>query len=479
MSESREIKVIQYGEGNFLRAFVDYMIDVANGQGLFQGDVAIVKPIPAGNLEAYRRQENRYHVCLRGYLGGQTVDSLRMVTCIQKILDSYTQYTDYMALAKLPSIEFVVSNTTEAGIVFTPEGQITDEPPNTFPGKLTQFLYRRYLHFGGATGAGLIMLPVELIEDNGKKLRECVLQYIEFWELEDGFRSWVESACTFCSTLVDRIVTGYPREGAEDIQKLLDFPDDLLDVAEPFGLWVIESERDISDRLPLDKAGQPVIFTNDYRPYRERKVRILNGAHTSTVLAGYLCGLDLVGDCMADPTVYGFMEQTLLEEIVPVVPMPKEEAESFARAVTERFRNPFIRHECLSIALNSVSKWKTRVLPSLKDFLEANGSLPRRLTFSLAALLEFYTVCAEKGNSVFGCRNEEPYPLRDDAQVIEFFREYSRRDAYTYVRTALSQADFWGGDLNTLPGMTRAVSLALKDIRSRGMRGAIENIFDS
>lgn len=310
------IRVVQFGEGNFLRAFVDYMIDVANEAGVFDGSIAIVKPISFGNLEGFQKQDNLYTVVLRGKENGQTVNDSRIVTSVAKAIDCKEDYEEYMGLAHLESLRFVVSNTTEAGIVLDKNDSM-DGLPATYPGKLAKFLYEHYTAFSGDMKKGLIILPVELIENNGGKLKECVLALCDCWELPETFKTWVCEACVFCSTLVDRIVTGYPRNEVAAICEELGYEDHLVDVGEPFGLWVIESEKDISGELPLDKAGLPVVFTNDQRPYRERKVRVLNGAHTSSVLAGYLYGLDIVRDCMHDEIMGKFIRQVVMEEIVP------------------------------------------------------------------------------------------------------------------------------------------------------------------
>lgn len=478
----REIKILQYGEGNFLRAFADYMIDVANEKGVFNGNIAVVKPIPFGSLEAFRRQDNYYTVCLRGRLAGKTVNTFRNISCIAKTVDAYEEYHEYMALASVPSLEFVISNTTEAGIVFDPECCPDDEPPVSFPAKLTQFLYARFCAFKGASDAGLTMLPVELIENNGTALKQCVIQYIHLWKLEAAFEHWVEEYCTFCSTLVDRIVTGFPRGEADEIQEQLGYQDELLDVAEPFGLWVIEGPENVASRFPLPRADQPVVFTIDQRPYRERKVRVLNGAHTSTVLAGYLAGLDTVGECMADTLISQFMKTAVLEEILPYVPMEREEARNFALAVFERFENPFIHHECLSISLNSVSKWKTRVLPSVKDYVHDRNSMPKLLTFSFAALLAFYTISMQgelaKGERQKSQGKRETYTVRDNPEVLRFFQMYAGGDVDEYVRRVAENTEFWECDLNALPGFTEMVSGYLKDIRVRGMRRTLKLLMD-
>lgn len=454
----RPIKVIQFGEGNFLRAFVDYMIDVANEAGVFDGSIAIVKPISFGSLEMFEKQDNLYTVVLRGKENGQTVNDSRIVTSVSKVLDCKDDYDEYMALAKLDSLRFVVSNTTEAGIVLD-ENDNFDGLPTTYPGKLTKFLYERYKAFNGDANKGLIILPVELIENNGGKLRECVLALCDAWKLPLTFKVWVQASCVFCSTLVDRIVTGYPRNEVASICEELGYQDNLVDVGEPFGLWVIESNKDISGELPLDKAGLPVVFTDNQKPYRERKVRVLNGAHTASVLAGYLYGLDIVRDCMHDEIMGKFIRQVVMEEIVPQVPLPIEEVKAFAASVFERFENPFIDHALLSISLNSVSKWKARVLPSFKDHVANKGELPRLITFSLAALFAFYSSEDLRDGALIAKRADgTAYEIHDDAHVLEFFAANSGKEAGEFVKAALSNKAFWGEDLTAYEGMEVTVT---------------------
>ena len=454
----RPIKVIQFGEGNFLRAFVDYMIDVANEAGVFDGSIAIVKPISFGSLEMFEKQDNLYTVVLRGKENGETVNDSRIVTSISKVMDCKDDYEDYMGLAKLDTLRFVVSNTTEAGIVLDKNDSM-EGLPATYPGKLTKFLYERYLTFDGAMDKGLIILPVELIENNGGKLKECVLALCDCWKLSEAFKNWVKEACVFCSTLVDRIVTGYPRNEVAAICEELGYQDNLVDVGEPFGLWVIESDKDISEEFPLDKAGLPVVFTDNQKPYRERKVRVLNGAHTSSVLAGYLYGLDIVRDCMHDEVMGKFIRQVVMDEIVPQVPLPLEEVKDFAASVFERFENPFIDHALLSISLNSVSKWKARVLPSFKDHVANKGELPRLITFSLAALFAFYSSEDLREGTLYAKRADgTAYEIHDDAHVLEFFAANSGKEAGEFVKAALSNEVFWGEDLTAYEGMEETVA---------------------
>lgn len=472
----RPVRMVQFGEGNFLRAFVDYMIDAANETGKMDCGVAIIKPIAAGNLEAFRRQNNLYTVSLRGSENGVPTVENRVVTSVQGVYDCYTEYESYIKLAELDTLEFVVSNTTEAGIVLDETDSLEACPPNTYPGKLTQFLWRRYQFFNGDPDKGLIIIPVELIERNGEKLKECVLRLAEIWKLEEGFAAWIKSACVFCSTLVDRIVTGYPKGNAEALWEELGYRDDLVDTAEPFGFWVIESERDISARLPLDKAGQPVLFTDNQRPYRERKVRILNGAHTSTVPAAFLMGKTIVREAMHDPLIRSFMTKVVFDEIVPTVPLPKEEAEAFAKKVFERFENPFVDHALLSITLNSVSKWKARILPSFRDSYRENGKIPALLTFSFAALLAFYSGGELRNGKWMGQHDGEWYEILDDQPVLEFFRENADVSAEELTTLAAARTDFWGEDLSGYPEFAAKAGSHLQMIREQGMEAAMKAV---
>lgn len=475
--KQRPLKVMQYGEGNFLRAFVEEMIDVANEKGVFDGSVALVKPITFGNLERFENQDNTYTVILRGKANGQTVNEKRIITCVSESVAANEDYEKYAALSKCDTLEFIVSNTTEAGIVYDESDKFELTPPNTYPGKLTKFLYDRYKHFNGDLSKGLIILPVELIEANGKKLKECVLKLIDLWSLEEGFKTWINEANTFCSTLVDRIVTGYPRGEAEALCAELGYQDDLLDVAEPFGLWVIESDKDISAKLPLDKAGCNVIFTDNLKPYRDRKVRILNGAHTGTVLAGYLAGQDIVRDCMHDNTIRTYMEHLLLDEIVPTVQLPHDEVIAFTNSVVERFENPFIDHSVLAISLNSVSKWKARNLCSFKDYYDKHGEIPKYLTFSFAALMAFYNAGTMVDGELIGKRGSDEYKIMDDAAVLEFFGSRNGKvDTATLVKEFTSNTKFWGEDLGNFKNFNETVISHLEKIASVGMKKTLEEL---
>lgn len=476
--KDRPIRVVQFGEGNFLRAFVDYMIDIANEKGLFDGDIVLIKPISFGSTEVFKEQECQYTVSLRGIVKGEAQVLNRQITSVKDIVDSGTEFDKYMSLAEIDTLRFVVSNTTEAGIVFDNTDQFELAPAKSFPGKLTQFLYRRYTTFNGAADKGLVMLPVELIDDNGIMLKKCVNQLIDLWSLEEGFKTWVNEACIFTSTLVDRIVTGYPRDTVEEEWEKLGYEDRILVTGEPFALWVIESDKDISAELPLDKAmadmpGMDVIYTDNQKPYKQRKVRILNGAHTSFVLASYLCGHNIVLESMNDPDVRNFMKKTIYDEVIPTLTLPKDELEAFAAAVETRFENPYVKHALLAISLNSVSKWRARCMPSLLGYVEKNAALPPHMTFSLAALMAFYTGTEIRDGKLVGHRGAEEYFISDDAPVLEFFAANSSKTTEEFVTGFLSNESFFGQDLTLVPGLKDAIVAYLDDIKANGMRAAL------
>lgn len=467
-------RVVQFGEGGFLRAFVDAMIDAANEKAGMDAGVAVVQPIPRGLVEELRAQDGLYTLILRGRTGGRDVSDARVITCVRACVDPYADFDAFLALARDPDVRFVVSNTTEAGIVYTGRDALDDRPQASFPGKLTRLLYERFTAFGGAQDKGLVLLPVELIDDNGARLRACVGQTAAQWGLGEAFTRWLDEACVFTSTLVDRIVTGYPRQEAQALCAGLGYEDRLLDAAEPFGQWVIEGPAWLEDELPLRRAGQDVRFTQDVRPYKLRKVRMLNGAHTATALIGYLAGLDTVGECMADAAARRYVERALYEEIMPTLDLPRDELEAFAAAILERFQNPYNRHELLSIALNSQSKLRARVLPTIRAYWARRAALPRVLTFSVGAFLAFY--CGADGAAPGVRADGTAYAPVDDADVLAFFEGLRGLSPLETARAALSNAALWGEDLTALPGLADAAAQALSDIRTLGARRALDAI---
>ncbi|KAF1683515.1 tagaturonate reductase [Veillonella sp. R32] len=467
--KKRPLKVLQFGEGNFLRAFVDYAIDVANEKGVFNSNVAIVVPIKGCEVcDRFSKQNNVYTVCLRGKKNGQVYEENRPITCINQVVSAYDNYEAFIKLAHTPELEFVVSNTTEAGIVYDSADSFESCPPMTFPGKLTKFLYERFTHFKGDITKGLTMLPVELIEKNGEALEHCVLQFIEQWQLPAEFKTWVTTHCRFVGTLVDRIVTGYPHGQVAEFHEQLGYTDELIAVAEPFGLWVIGDEA-VAPVLPLSSDKLEVEFTNQLEVYKERKVRILNGAHTSMVLGAYLAGFDYVNQCMDDLAIRTQLEQSVFEEIVPTVHMPREKAVGFAREVFGRFENPFVQHALLSISLNSISKWRARVLPTFKDYVASHKALPKWLTYSLAALLAFYRTTEQGEGCLMGHRGETTYEIHDDADKLAVVATAAALDTKTYALTLLQREDFWGEDLTQIPRLAEAVVTTLLAFESEGI----------
>ena len=477
--KERPIKVLQFGEGNFLRGFVDYMIDIANEKGEFDGDIVLVKPIEFGTLDRLRAQECQYTVSLRGIVDGEPTVLNRIVTSVADVVAAHEEYERYSSYAKLDTLRYIVSNTTEAGIVYDESDKLEMNPPKSFPAKLAKFLYERYQYFNGAMDKGLVMLPVELIDDNGIHLKECVLKQADNWNLEDGFKKWVNEACIFTSTLVDRIITGYPREEDAKLWEEWGYRDELIVTGEPFALWVIESEKDIREEFPLDKAGLPVIFTDNQKPYKQRKVRILNGAHTSFVLASYLAGNDTVLESMKDELVYQFMRSTIFDEVIPTLTLPEKDLVDFAEAVTTRFNNPYVKHALLSISLNSVSKWRARCMPSFLGYIEKKGRLPKHLTFSLAALMAFYQGTEIRDKALIGHRNGEEYNIMDDAAVLEFFAANSTKPSKEFAHGFLSNSDFFGQDLTQIEGLEDTVAAYLDEIAEKGMRKTMEDNFQS
>ena len=475
--KKRPIKVLQFGEGNFLRAFVDYMFDICNEKGLFDGSIVLAKPIEFGNLEQFKKQDNIYTVSLRGRVDGEPKVINRIVTSVADTVGVYEEYDRFMEYARLDTLRYIVSNTTEAGIVYDETDSLDAKPPKTYPGKLTKFLYERFNAFKGATDKGLVILPVELIDDNGIELERCVNEFITLWKLPEDFRTWVKESCNFCSTLVDRIVTGYPRGHEEEIWQELGYEDRLVVTAEPFALWVIESQKDLSEELPFVKAGLPVIYTDNQKPYKQRKVRILNGAHTSFVLASYLCGNNIVRESMEDKLIRDFMNATIFDEVIPTLTLPKQDLLDFADAVIGRFNNPYVDHALLSISLNSVSKWKARCMPSFTEYIRLKGENPKHLTFSLAALMAFYTSDKLEGSALIGNRNGEEYKIMDDLAVLEFFRDNSGKSTEEFVKAFLAKESFWGQDLSALGDTYKLVCGYLDDIRTLGMRAAMEKNF--
>ena len=467
-------KILQFGEGNFLRAFVDYWFDMSNERVGWNGKALLVQPIAPGLAKMINDQEGLYTLYLRGSEKGQKVDEKRVISSVSRCLNPYEKedYDKMMEAAVSDDLEYVVSNTTEAGIVYDPACQKDDCPPSSFPAKLTQVLYARFK----AGKSPLTILSCELIDNNGKELEKCVGQYIEQWGLEDAFKEYCNS-CMFCSTLVDRIVPGRIRDPKEKeaLDQANGYLDDLTDVGECFGVWIIEGPAELEDRLPFKKAGLNVHVVPDVTPYKKRKVRILNGAHTGFVLGAYLAGFDIVRDCMHDADVKGFMNKMLNEEIIPTLPLDRKDLDEFAAAVEDRFNNPFVNHELMSISLNSTSKWKARNMPSFLAYIEKEGKLPECLTMSLAAYIAFYSndIQARTENGLI-CKRPagNEYTISDDAWALDFFYAHKDDTPEPLVHAVLSNEQMWDQDLTKIDGLEAKVTENLKKIRTEGAKAA-------
>lgn len=415
----RTEKIIQFGEGGFLRGFVDWIVALTNESSDFDASVVVVQPIKVGMCERLEEQNCVYTHIMRGLSGGVPTVEKKIIDCISRTVRPYDDWDAYLKLAENPSFKIIVSNTTESGITFSEKDSPENAPDISFPAKLTLLLYRRY-----TLGlSGFLFLPCELIDKNGEQLKSSVLKYAKLWKLEDGFGRWIENENTFCNTLVDRIVTGYPKDEKID----LPYTDNMLNTSELFHLWVIEGDEKIKEIFPFHKAGLNIILTDNLERYRTRKVRILNGAHTAMIPYAMLERIESVGDCMKDEKMSAFVKKCVYEEIIPTLDLPYEELKEYADNVFERFENPFIKHLCASISLNSVSKWRVRVMPSLLEYKKRMGALPENLTLSLAKLIEFY-------------KNGTP---NDDPAVIEFMKKAS-------VAEILANRELWGEDLSFL-----------------------------
>ena len=431
------VKALQFGTGNFLRAHIDWMVDIMNEKVSFDSGIQMVKLVPEGDVTAFNRQDGLYHVITRGISQGKQVDEVRLITCVNGSTNPYTDFDEYLELGKLPDLKLVFSNSTESGIEFLEEDiQPKGSPALTFPGKLTQLLKVRYDHFNGDPDKGLCFVPCELINSNGITLKNAIFDYADLWDYPDGFSDWIDQHNHFANTLVDRIVTGYPADDAKKIQENIGHEDRYLTSCEPFHLLVIEGHEDIRKNFPADKAGLNVVFTDDITPYRTTKVRILNGAHTSMVAVGLLLGKDSVREAIEDDKIGPYIEQEILEEICSVIPTENGEVRAFASEVIDRFRNPFIHHELRAISLNSISKFKVRVLPSILDYLRQRGMAPKRLSFAFACLIKLYS------------DTPEDITLNDDQAFIGFFRALKGKTSTEIVSSVLKNKDLWGQDLS-------------------------------
>ena len=472
-------KIIQFGEGNFLRCFVDWIVWNMDRRTDFNASVVIVQPIERGMVDMLNGQDCLYHVNLQGKLGGEVVNSLDRIDVVSRALNPYTQHQAFMALADQPEIRFVISNTTEAGIAFDASCQFGDRPASSYPGKLTQLLFRRYVTFQGDPSKGLIIMPCELIFLNGHHLKECIYQYIELWKEDfgtdyEGFKTWFTQYCYVCATLVDRIVPGFPRKEIAQIQEKICYEDNLVVQGEAFHLWVIEKPENMSiealkAEFPAEKAGLHVLIAESEKPYHERKVTLLNGPHTVLSPVAFLSGINIVRDACQHPVVGRFIHKVMYDELMQTLNLPMEELHQFAGDVLERFVNPFVDHQVTSIMLKSFPKYETRDLPGLKVYLQRKGELPKGLVLGLAAIVTYY-----RG----GVREDGVEIVPNDApEIMQLLQDLWTTGNYRSIAEGvLAAQNIWHEDLNLIPGLTDMLTAFLGQIQSDGMLKTVEGI---
>lgn len=472
---TRPPAILQFGAGNFLKAFLDWMIEVANDKQILRGSVIIVKPTEKGDYDGLKKQEGVFHSIIRGVKNQQIVDENYLISCISDIIHPYQQWEQFLHTAEIPSLEFIVSNTTESGICFNTNDTFGESCPQEFPAKLTRWLFHRFQFFQGNPSSGCYILPCELLEQNGQLLLECVVRYAKHWQLSADFIHWVENANFFCNTLVDKIVTGFPGQEAQTIQQTLGYEDEQLVVGEPYHLWAIEKKGRIEEKLPLPAAGLNVVYTDNLDTFRTLKVSILNGAHTLMVPVAYLYGLRTVRESIEHDLIGRYIQQVIYQEIVPHLPYPLEIGSQYAHEILERFQNPFVEHQLISIALNAISKFKARVIPSVKRYVGNLQQLPEGILTSFAALIVFYK----------GTIGNESIPLKDNAETLSFFRDVwhlHQSGVIDYQEMAgriLQQEEFWGLDLSAFSDFQRNLGLKLEVIEKEGIQFALQFLLTS
>ncbi len=459
-------RVVQFGGGVFLRAFVDWIIQRLNEQADFGSSVVIIKPTPIGSYDQFNQQEGLFHVQIHGLQNGTLITERTLITCVTRALNPYTDYADYLALAHQPEIRFIISNTTETGLNFAPNDQHRDAPASSFPAKLTAFLYERFQYFGGSADKGFIILPCELVEQNGDKLRGLILQYADLWQLDPAFKGWVETANQFCNTLVDRIVVGFPKVDSEAVLEKLGFNDQLLTEGELYHSWVIEAPQSLREEFPVHKTDLNVKIVDDVELYRQTKVKILNGAHTSLMPLGYMLGLQTVQQAIEHPWLGQFISDEMFNEIIPAFDNPNDDLKQFASDVLNRFHNPFIKHPLVSIALYSISKFRVRLMPSLLNYHAHFHKLPHHIVYAFAALIRFYK----------GEWKGIPIPLNDDPAILTWFKEQwqSAQDTHMLVEYVLRNEAFWQQDLSQIDGLIDLLTLYLDTMETDGIQSAFE-----
>ncbi|WP_336989664.1 tagaturonate reductase [Bacillus infantis] len=461
-------RVLQFGEGNFLRGFADWQIQILNEKKGFNGSAVVVQPRGSSKIERLNRQDGLYTLYLEGLKEGVPVKEHMVIDSISRGINLQTDYEEFIRLAGQKELRFIISNATEAGMVFDPDDRLEDRPQKGFTGKLAGFLYHRYLAFKGDEKYGCIILPCELVEENGGKLKGIILQYADSWNLSEDFKSWIDHANVFCSTLVDRIVPGFPKDSLEEKTEELGYEDELLVTGEHYHLWAIEGPSWLKDELPAEGTGLNLVITDDITPFRTRKVRILNGAHTAMTPLALLSGLETVEESVKHPEVGLFIKKLIEEEILPALDGDRKELEQYAEEVMNRFANPYIKHYLKSISLNSVSKFSARNLPALLDYIKEEGKLPAKIVFSLCCLLYLY----------------KKMDVEDSSTVLEIlqseWRSFEKKQIGIEQLSAnfLKEQKLWGRDLTGIAGLKEAVAGYLREIEETGIEKALQRVID-
>ena len=464
----RKIKIMQFGEGNFLRAFVEWILQDLNDKGAIEASVAVVQPMPFGRVKELVDQDGLYTLRLEGIDNGENVRKSQIIDVIGDCINPFTEYEKYLKYGESEDLQVIISNTTEAGIAVDASDTDFSKCPKSFPGKLLALLKRRYDRFKGDMNKGLAIIPCELIDDNGDELYRCLTELAKINKMDEKFIKWMQTANHFTSTLVDRIVPGYPKNEIEAIQKETGYIDNNVVKGEIFHLWVLKKEPFVQKVLPVDKTGLNVIFADDIHPYKQRKVKILNGSHTALVPVAYLCGIDTVGEAMNDKTIGKFVKDFIFGEVNPTIDLPADQMTAFANSVIERYKNPYIRHELMSIALNSTTKFRTRLLPTLLDYVKIKGKLPQHLLFSLASLIAFHK--GKRGNEEIALNDDPAYLAKWKYLWTEFDGDLDK-----LAKEALAWKGAWDMDMNTIhPDITKTVAKYLKEIQTKGMKKAVE-----
>lgn len=459
------IKVVQFGEGNFLRAFVDYAFQRLNNEVNFKAGVAVVQPLAGGMVDVLNEQDGLYTLFMNGVKKDEKIQEIELIKNIVKGINPFVDYQGYLNLAKEEALEFIISNTTEAGIEFLETDTLEMQPEGSFPARLTALLYERFKYFKGDASKGVTIIPCELINYNADTLKEIILKYCDLWKLDNAFKTWLLNNCTYHNTLVDRIVPGYPKNEIEEYNSKLDYHDNLIVTAEPFFLWVIEGDDALKQKLPFHKTDLNVKIVEDMQSFRTLKVRILNGAHTAMVPFSLLYGNETVRQTV-DGNFTGDFVNHVIAEINETLPFDESEILAYSDEVMDRFRNPFIIHKLADIALNTVSKFKVRVLPSLLQYVEKNNSLPVHLTYSLACLIQFYK----------GSWKNESLPVNDNAEIVSFFKQIWRSNNFEKItKLTLEHVEFWGQDLTQINGLLEAIIAALNEIDNNGIEVGFTN----